>query len=446
MVFNRFRRQLLWRVLLLSGNLLLSVFLYFRTDYHVTFTISIVVAVSQVIALIHFVEKTERDLARFFNAIQYQDFFETFASHGSAASKELHEAFTRVIRDFQEVRSQREAQYQYLQTVIQHIGIGLIAYDRDGNIDLVNNAARKLLGVKIIRNTTALSELGTHFVEALAKISPGEQRTLKVVRHGIVQQLALHATEFRRYGTQYTLVSIQNIQRELEDKEMEAWQDLMRVLTHEIRNSITPIASLATTARGLLDECEPGEENDAEDISDARLAVKTIEKRSNGLLGFVESFRSLSHIPKPKFQILVLNEFFEHLQMFFQSQFEEKEIRSSFRADPDTLEVTADPGLLEQVMINLVMNAIQAVADTEQPSIEVQGYMDVRGRITIEVSDNGPGILDEVIDKAFIPFFTTKKEGSGIGLSLSRQIMRLHGGSIHVSSTPNIKTTFRLTF
>jgi len=239
------------------------------------------------------------------------------------------------------------------------------------------------------------------------------------------------------------------VQEQLEEKEMEAWQNLIRVLTHEIMNSVTPIASLASTVNDLLTESpnqeKPIERIDTEIISDVRGALQTIEKRSHGLLNFVDAYRNLTRIPRPNLQIVSLSEFFSRLKKLMHSQITEGSIDLQVHIEPDNLQLAADPELIEQVLINLLLNAIEAVAKQPNPVIKIFAKLDDKGRITIQVIDNGTGISEEIAEKIFIPFFTTKKKGSGIGLSLSRQIMRMHRGSLGVLSKKG-ETVFTLKF
>ena len=231
---------------------------------------------------------------------------------------------------------------------------------------------------------------------------------------------------------------------------MEAWQQLIRVLTQKIMNSITPISSLASTVNEMLTSSHPAEDHPKvptpDLIRDIRGAVQTIEKRSQGLLHFVDAYRSLTKIPPPKFQIVSVKELFGQVEQLMRQRFEENRIAFIPWLEPESLELTADPGLIEQILINLILNAAEALQGSSQPRIALSAYIGERGRVTIEVTDNGPGIPKEVQDKIFVPFFTTKPNGSGIGLSLSRQIMRLHGGIIHLSSEPEKQTTFTLRF
>lgn len=443
MAFNRFRFGVILRVVLLALTLLLLLLLIFRTEYIMTTLIVGVALLVQVYGLVHYVEQIERDLTRFLEAVKYEDFFETFSGRRSVFAARLHDEFTRIIEDFRTVRGQREEQMLYLQTVVQHVGIALLVYDSDGEVDLINSASKRLFHVSRLRTVQQLEEFDPHLVRALLTMRPGQRVVVKTMDEGNLLQLSIYASEFRREAKRFLLVSIQDIGSELEEKELEAWQNLIRVLTHEIRNTITPIASLANTTHELLEETTGGE---SEEIEDARLAVGTIRNRSEGLLKFVEAFRSLYKMPKPSYSRFDICEFFEHLDTFFSHTFGEKGIEASFSCSPAHFDVTCDRDLIEQVMINLVTNAVQAVQGREDPRVRVTAQIDSRGRARISVIDNGPGIDEETVDKVFIPFFTTKPEGTGIGLSLSRQIMRMHKGSISVQSKVGEGAAFHLTF
>ena len=446
MAYNRFRLGVVLRIALLAANLWLIFFLHQNTDYVMTIGILIMFSFYLLFSLIRYVEKTERDLTRFLQAIRYQDFFETFGTRSGPTAARLHDEFTRIIQDFRQVRSQREEQFLYLQTILQHIGIVLISYDKDGEVELINPAARRLFKINRINNIDHLKPFSSKLVDVLHSIRPGEKKTVRVTDENELLLLSVHATEFHSGGKRVTLATIQNIRSELEEKELEAWQNLIRVLTHEIRNSITPITSLATTTADLLTQVKPSSPEDQEQIDDVNLAIGTIQKRSKGLLNFVEAFRSLYKVPKPKFEQLSVHEFFLRLETFFEVTLEERSIAIRFSCDPEQLDVMVDPDLIEQVMINLITNAIQSVEGIKDARILVAASIDQKGHARIQVEDNGPGIAEDLLDRIFIPFYTTKSEGTGIGLSLSRQIMRLHKGAISVHSIPGERTIFTLSF
>ena len=446
MVYKRFRIVLAGRVLLLGGFIFLLYFLILQTSYYAATLIVAALIVYQFTSLIAYVEKTNRDLTRFLDAIKYSDFSQTFAHTGLGSSfNELKAAFNEVIEKFQKTRAAQEEHFRYLQTVVQHVGIGLIAFNSEGEVSLLNNAAKRLLNVSHLKNIKSLAGSSEKLVEALFRLTSGQKALIKLKQHDQLMQLAVYATEFKLQHQRYTLVSLQNIGAELEEQEMEAWQKLIRVLTHEIMNSITPISSLASTANELLkDVVANGEAWDS--LDDISNALQTIRNRSEGLSNFVDAYRNLTRIPRPNFQIFPIQGLFERIIMLMRTQAAagKVDLRSEIR--PASLELTADPELVEQVLINLAFNAIQAVAEQLDARVILSARMDERGRVLIQVEDNGPGILPEVLDKIFIPFFTTKKGGSGIGLSLSRQIMRLHRGTISVQSEINTRTVFTLRF
>ncbi len=452
MVFKSFRLICLVRIILLSATILLLVYLVRETSLLATSLIVAAAVVAQIISLVHYVEKTNRDLTRFLASIRYSDFSQAFSSGQRGSSfEDLNAAFANVISEFQKARSEKETQYRYLQTLVQHIGLGILSFDQIGKVDLINNAAKRLLRVTHLHNINSLESLSPRLVKALASSRPGEKVLVKVDHGDVSLTLAVYPTEFRIPDRTITLVSMQDIENELAEQEMAAWQKLIRVLTHEIMNSVTPIASLASTVGDLVKQSGESKAEELAKIStetkeDIREAAATIRRRSKGLLHFIDAYRNLTKIPKPNFEIFSVMELLERVMKLFKNQLDESGINLSIMVDPKSLELTADPQLIEQVLINLILNAMEALDGKRDGRVELQSRLDERGRVLISVTDNGFGISDEVKDKIFTPFFTTKKGGSGIGLSLSRQIMRLHKGNIVFKSTPNEMTTFTLRF
>jgi signal transduction histidine kinase len=264
-------------------------------------------------------------------------------------------------------------------------------------------------------------------------------------RSNIEQQLSVQASKFVLLRESHTLITMQNIRSELEEREMQAWQNLIRVLTHEIMNSITPVSSLASTAAKILQNSNPSNIQ-ADQLGDIAIAVQTIEKRSKGLLDFVQKYRQLTQVPKPSFQPIHIIDIIKRIENLLQPQMANKAIAFEVDVHPQRLKINADPALIEQALLNLIKNAIEALNGQESAKITVRAQLDSKARPIIAVSDNGPGISPTAIEKIFIPFFTTKKTGSGIGLSLARQIMRLHHGDIVVRSKETQGTTFTLGF
>ena len=441
-VFGNFRAQVVLRVLLLGLSLMLLPLSLRNLDYPAVPLVIGVLAAFQVWSLIRFVDRTNRDLARFFQAVRYSDFSQTYVTGGLGSSfDELKRSFNEVLDAFRATRAEKEEQALYLQMVVQHIGVGLVAFDRQGEVSLINNAAKRLLRVNRLGNISDLESRGPGLAQTLTTLGPRRKALLRLEEDGEVRQLACFAALFRTGEEEHRLVSLHDIQSELEEQEMEAWQRLIRVLTHEIMNSITPIASLSATAEGLLQQ----ETVAAEDVSDVRTAVHTIQRRSQGLLQFVDAYRDLTRVPAPDFQITPVSGLFERVTQLMAHQFQEAGVELVHAVDPPSLEVTADPGQVEQVLINLLRNACDAAGGRDGARVELTASMD-RDRVVIDVADNGTGIVEEALDKLFIPFFTTKQDGSGIGLSLCRQIMRLHRGTISARSEPGVRTEFSLRF
>jgi two-component system nitrogen regulation sensor histidine kinase NtrY len=450
MASRSFRLNVIARALALGGTLFLLFYLITQTSLYATATVVTLVIVYQMYELIRYVERTNLELSRFLRSIRYADFSQTFSSRGRGSSfDELNTAFTEVVEEFQKARAEKEEHFQYLQTVVQHIGVGLIAFTADGEVALINTAAKRLLGIDQLINIKSLVVASPSLVQTLFSMRSGQKVLVKTEIHKEPLELVISATELKLRGQIHTLVSLQNIRSELDEKEVEAWQQLIRVLTHEIMNSITPISSLASTVNEMLKSSPAHDAQTSptpEVIRDVQGAVQTIEKRSQGLLHFVDAYRSLTRIPPPKFQIVSVKEMFERVEQLMRQRLADSRIILEKRMEPESLELTADPGLIEQVLINLVLNAAEALQNTPLPTVVLSAYIGERGRVTIEVSDNGPGIPKEVQGKIFVPFFTTKPNGSGIGLSLSRQIMRMHGGIILLNSEADKQTTFALRF
>ena len=406
----------------------------------------------QIISFIKYIDKSNREIVNFLNSIKYDDLGSTYPTDSSNSTiNKLNEELNKVIKRFQLLRKEREADFQYLKNIVQHVGIGLITFIKEsGDIQIINTAAKKILKVSRLDNVKELSEKSQHLVDSFYMLKTGGRDLVRLEIGGEIIQLAVYAIELTLKGEDFKLVSIQNIQNELEEKEMEAWQNLVRVLTHEIMNSITPIQSLAATVETELDShiSSTGQINSIpqEDIEDIHLAVQTIQKRSKGLIRFVQDFRNLTHTPKPKIKPVKVKALLNHINVLMQQEIQKQQVTLEVKIEPESFAINVDKELIEQVLINLIKNALQAFEDKTDRRICLSAYKSEKGRPTISVKDNGVGIDDEALQKIFIPFFTTKKSGSGIGLSLSRQIMRLHQGILAVKSTPNEGTEFILKF
>ena len=451
MDFRNFRVQISFRVILLIATIFLVFYLARETEYLVSAAIVGLAVIIQTVLLIQFAERTNNKLKKFLESIRHSDFASSFSDKGMGKSFEgLNAEFNKVIEQFKQNRAEKQEHFNYLQTVVQHVSIGIIAFTKDGEVDIFNKATKSIFRVNNLRNISDLAKINTELPEKLMSLKAGDKTLVKLFLEDEFLQLSVYATEFRMRGEEYILISLQNIHAELEEKEIESWQKLIRVLTHEIMNSITPISSLAATVHEMLlvniEEKLLLRSVDQDDIEGVDSALKTIQSRSQGLLNFVEIYRNLTRIPKPNFRYFEVKELFDRTSDLMTPKMEKLGIQCTPRIIPEDIKITADPDLIDQVLINLMLNAIDAVKDVENPRIMITASQNDQNRVMINVSDNGYGVKPDIIDKIFMPFFTSKKTGSGIGLSLSRQIMSLHKGNISVKSKPEDGTTFTLTF
>lgn len=431
------------------ASIFLLAYIIFQEPNNINAVFTAAIIAIQLYFLIKTLDKTNREIASFLSSIKYDDFTTTYPTSGRGRSmNELYNEFNTVIRKFREIRAEKEANYHYFRTIVQHVGIGLVTFNKLGEIQIINSAAKKLIGVETISSIFELSKVSPKLVESLVKLKTGGSALIELTYEGTRTQLSIYVIELVLRGEEFKLVSIQNIQSELEEKEMDAWQNLIRVLTHEIMNSVTPLSSLASTVEtNLVDNIEDDVPIEKEELEDIYLAVQTIKRRSEGLIRFVTDFRNLTRIPEPKINEIEVKKVLDHIKLLLSHEMVVKGIEFSIKIEPKDLKVHVDKELIDQVLINLLQNAMHALEENESDKmIIINALVNEYGRPMIKIRDNGSGIDEEALGKIFIPFFTTKKQGSGIGLSLSKQIMRKHGGAIMVKSVINEGTEFTLRF
>jgi nitrogen fixation/metabolism regulation signal transduction histidine kinase len=443
---ERFRIRIIVQVILIAVAGLLVVWSFAMEGLVVARFTFLAVWILLIVYLIHFVNRSSRTLQSFLESVRYLDKIRSTAGKGKSFG-ELDRLYDEIVGVVRKVETERESNRHYLKHTIDHIGSGILSFNERGEVELVNEAAKKLFNVRNLRHISALGSVSPELPELLKSLHTGQQRLLKMpIDHEMVG-LSIKATEFRLLDRKVKLVSIQNIKNELEEEELDAWQKLIRVLTHEIMNSVTPVNSLTKTIIRMFEEDgtqKSLQELDEDTIKNALEGLHSIEKRSGGLIGFVQSYRSLTRIQKPAFADLRVGGLFKRISTLVARDLENSGIKLSMVTQGDDLHLFADEKLIEQVLINLVNNAVYALQDTASPEIRFNARTE-GDDLLIEVHDNGAGIPAEIAESIFIPFFTTKEEGSGIGLSLSRQIMRMHGGSISVRSKPGA-TVFILRF
>ncbi|POY38568.1 ATP-binding protein [Solitalea longa] len=449
MTSKRFELVLIGRVLLLFVTLCTTAWLFvkYQTWYPL---LLLVIAVFQLLAIIRYVNRINTELKDFIGAIKYKDFSQHYSVQKAPASVALlRQVFNDVGKAFNQLNIEKETQYRYLQTVMEIVDTGILLFDEDGSVKWMNEAAKKMFNLPELKNIEGLKSRNRELKEIIESLTPGENRLLEIETGHFPIKIISSTMHFRLNGKTQSMFVFKNVNDAVQETEMQTWQKLLRTITHEIMNSVAPIASLAETLKKRINflQTEGGfETSDNEAIEDIELMVDVIRKRSDGLLKFAETYRSLSKITIPTLSTINIQDLFANLNQLLGPDLKQKGIKIIAELRDHGLKIEADISLIEQVLINLILNAAEAVKDRENPQIKLLSFLNEANRIVIEVIDNGTGIPQELKDQIFIPFFTTRKNGSGIGLSLSRQIMQLHKGSIIVDSRENEGSIFRLIF
>ncbi len=433
---QRFRRQfrlaVVAQILALVGTVAMLAYAALATDHIAVPVVIGAIVILQVVGLLHTVEKHVDTLEDFFAAINYEDLTRKYVTEDIDA--ELKAAFNRIIDRFRVARAERELQAGYLETVVRHVPVPLMAVRHDGSLRLTNNPLKRLTGLNALTSIDDFGRLDAQLPGMLRTIEAGQQRMLQSRFRDITVELRVAVAEVRIEGETERIYSIENLSGELSARESSAWRNLIRVLTHEIMNTLTPVASLAETAVPMTDDADAREE--------LRDAIATIARRSRGLIEFVERYRELLQLPQPRPTVLSIFDMLNGVVRLLSDEL--KGIAVDVSVVPESLEVRADSALIDQVLVNLVRNAVQAMAETDSARLVLRGRLEY-GRTVVQVADNGPGIPEAIADQIFVPFFTTKREGSGIGLSVSRQIMMAHGGEL-VAASGEDGTTMSLLF
>lgn len=450
MIFKRYRFIIIVQVVLIALTTV-TFFWTLRQEYMLITSSSLVIIwILQIVYLIWYLQKINRDLIKFITALRYDDVSISFEKERKVDPyfKDLYQELNHIINDISTIRSDKESEHQYFQNTVKHINTGIIAFDETGKIEICNDAALALLNLKRLNNIAEIEETKIGLSDSIKNLKPGTTSLVKLIQQNDVIQLSIKSANFRIKNRSIKLISLQNIKSEIDRGEVDAWQKLIRVLTHEIMNSVSPIKLLSGSLIEMFEEnniIKPINELDNKTIEDSVLGLKTIRKRSDGLSNFVETYKNLTQIPKVKFSEFQVEQLFSHINTLLKDDLNEKNIGFVVNCNPSNLDLNADERLIEQVLINLIKNASEALKNIENPIINLSA-MTNNDIVQITVSDNGPGISSDIVENIFIPFFTTKEKGSGIGLSLSRQIMHLHNGNISVKSVPNTETIFTLTF
>lgn len=447
MASRNFYIQLIIRVLLITATAVLVAF-SISNIWYLLLSVSVIALISQVYDLIRFINSTNRKIAYFFDAIKNEDFTLRFPERVSIKSfKELNQSLNRVNGLIQEVHLQLQIREKYYQEILKQANIGIMTFNEKGHILFSNPTLETLLNYRPLNHIKQLKQIDEKLYEVFESFKPFERKLFQLTNEREQIQLALKSTPVVLDQNQLLLVVVQDINEELDEKETDSWIRLIRVLTHEIMNTITPITSISESVLKYYhkDNGEVVEQLEKDKISSAARGLEVIKSQGNNLMDFVQGYRSFLNVPKPDRTIVRVGKLFDKVKILMQLDANATTHIEWIQNEP-SLELFIDEKQLTQVLINLVKNAIHSLENHPSGLIKVIAGVDNKDRKYITISDNGPGIPEEMIDEIFVPFFTTKDKGTGIGLSLSRHIVQLHGGTLKLYSNPNIETTFTLTF
>lgn len=439
---KNFSLGILLRILIILGLSLGFSWSFFQKNVPIAIIFGLLQIIS-VANLYKYVTSLNRKMKRLFESIQYQDFAITFKADNKLGEsfRDLNKDLNAVINSFNQVRAEREATLHFINAIIQQINVGILSYDTEGKIEINNQAANKLLKIYRLKHISDIEKQNQSIFECIASLKSGEPKLLSLPEN----DLSFSVTEIQMRGRKIRLVAIHNIRSELQIKELEAWQNLTKVLRHEIMNSVTPIVSLAETMKDIVEnEIKANSQKEQDSIDDLKDALQTVQRRGSGIMKFVNAYREFTSIPTPNKYYATASQLLKTLEGIFAQKALESKLKISYEVESD-FETFIDIEQIEQVLINIVKNAFEVENESENKIISITAHTE-NGTKTIEIADNGLGIEKELQEKIFIPFYTTKKTGSGIGLSLSRQIMQLNDGNINFYENQPSGAVFVLQF
>jgi two-component system nitrogen regulation sensor histidine kinase NtrY len=447
MIFKSIEWRILSRVLLLFAVLAGEAF-FLVNGPHLFAALIVPAIIYLVVDFFNFHKKAHDELKQFVESIHYRDFSRNFdVKHASSDVKPLRKGFNEINETFKVISKEKETQYQYLQKILELVDTGILSYQQEsGEVVWINETLKKMLNIPYLKTIHSLAKRDEDLYKQVVALKPAETKIATAHADKKAFKVLLSATAFQTEGEKFKLIAFQNVDEALDETESKAWQKLLSVMTHEIMNSIAPISSLADTLKNRLQASLPLLDNNGGSVDDLQLGIDTIKKRSEGLLKFAETYRNLNKITTLNLKKIYVRDLFENLYSLMEPTLEQKNIELDVVLKDTDLVLEADTILVEQVLINLLVNSIDAVKEKEEGRIVLSATMTIERKLVIKISDNGTGMSPEVVDKIFVPFFSTKKSGSGIGLSLCKQIMMLHHGNIYVQSIEGEGTSFMLQF
>lgn len=440
-MFRRISINLLFYILLII-SCSVGAFAFFErgsNGWGVLISLGAIVFISKTLTLYNSVN---RKLAYFFESIENDDYSVNFIEKkGTSAEMFLSYILNKMKHIIQKIRVEAQQKEKFYELILSSIHSGIVILNPKGFVIQSNTAALKLLGIDVFTHTRQLERIDPALSGLFNALKPGDNKTFSLTMERGTVQLSIKATGMTLGSEDVILVVLHDINNEMDEKEIESWIKLIRVLSHEIMNSIAPITSLSDTLLTLYED-EHVEDNSIR--VNAINGLRVISETSKGLVSFVESYRKFTRIPTPTRELFNVSEFVQRIVILCSAEDNFNSVKIDMSEVPEDLKLYADSNLLGQVLINIVKNAIQALSGRPDAAIIITARKTENDRTIFTIKDNGPGIPEELIKQIFVPFFTTKEQGSGIGLSIARQIMRAHGGSIRVHSVPNQETRFTI--
>lgn len=450
MISRHLYLQIIIRILLITAFAFGAGLSWAKNGMHFLTLLLTAAEIPLVVNLISYLNSTNRKMGYFLEAIQNNDSMLKFPEEmNNKPVRELFSSMNKVNEQIRQLKMESRQSEQYLQTLIEHVAAGIITFNARGFVLHANTSSKKLLGMDVLTHIQQIERINHNLFQTIRHIRPFDQKLVSLNREQGSVELSLKATSVILKGDELILLSIQDIRNELDQRELDSWMKLIRVMMHEIMNSIAPITSLSESL--LKFYSREGKEVTPDELSEQTIGMtirglNVIHEQGNGLMHFVESYRKLTGLPRPEKSKFRVKDLFDRVKILYLSLENSSQVKLLVAIHPEEMEILADENLISQVLLNLLKNALEAISDKPEGQIRLTAKVSEKNHPTICVADNGPGIPEEIIEQIFVPFFTTRENGSGIGLSLSRQIMRLHGGTLQVRSVPNRETVFCLEF
>mgnify|MGYP003574949131 CR=1 FL=1 len=437
---HRFEFGLAWRTLVLVATIWLLAKAFAIPDLRAARLVALFVAFAALASMWQLIRKTNFQVARFIESVRFEDYSQRFSDPSGGGFDVLGDALDAALKQLQARHVQASIEARYLAAIVDDSPSALLSVDEHGRLELLNKAARQLFSRHALSRREDLAALGPELAAA-AGLPPGTRKVTRLLIDGVPHRAIFASAHVARLDRGVTILSILPVQSELGALEVAAQADLVRVLTHEIMNSLTPVTSLARSSAEMVALAE----QKGVDLGDARVATETVARRAEGILRFVESYREFAQTPEVRRRSFAALPWAEELLRLSLANANERHSGAALELAPETLKLNADPELLAQALLNLLRNAFRATAEVEQPLVVLAIGRQPGGRLPTEVRDNGPGIPPPRREDVFLPFYTTHKGGSGVGLSFARQVALAHGGSISAGESPEGGAAIKLT-